>query len=68
MHTRLLRQVSSLTSPLENWFSMHPTPPLNLQMWNHMIYECFYTNKDVTAYISLGVPFFPVARVALVLF
>lgn len=53
MHSRLLRQVSSL--PLESWSLMH-TPdhigPSNSQL---RVCGCFCTNKEVTARISLGV-------------
>lgn len=67
MHNRLLRQVSSLTSPLENWFLMHPntTPhPQNLQMWNHVMYEFF---TQINPSLNIFVPFGLVAMVALVL-
>lgn len=52
MHTRLLRQVSSLNLLLESYFLMH-TPKIF-----PLISAIVYTNKEVTAYISRGVCWF----------
>lgn len=62
-HQTAASSLLSHFSPLENWFSMQPSPtspppqPQNVQMWNHMVYVSFYTNKHVIAYILLGGPF-----------
>lgn len=40
-HQTAASSLLSLFSPLENWFSMHPTPDYpNLQIWNHTVYVC----------------------------
>lgn len=57
MHTRLLRQVSSLTPSLESWctqLNTHPpTHPKNVLLWNHKIYGCFNINTDISVYSIL---------------